>query len=122
MANKRVNYIELLTMIKNKKIDEGTKIKRYEGNDYCGDYILQNMHLVLYGNDSESVLENINSYTELFNSSFEILLESKERDIDSINKLNNFINKKDGILEFGEIKAIVELLLEINNKLEKMKE
>lgn len=32
--------------------------------------------------------------------------------------LNDFINKKEEILEFNEIKAIVKLLLEINNKLE----
>lgn len=32
--------------------------------------------------------------------------------------LNKFINKKEEILEFKEIKAIVKLLLEINNKLE----
>lgn len=35
--------------------------------------------------------------------------------------LNNFIDKKEEILEFNEIKAIVKLLLEINNKLEKPK-
>ena len=32
--------------------------------------------------------------------------------------LDKFINKKEEILEFKEIKAIVKLLLEINNKLE----
>lgn len=32
--------------------------------------------------------------------------------------LNNLINKKEEILEFNEIKAIVKLLLAINNKLE----
>ena len=32
--------------------------------------------------------------------------------------LNNFIDKKEEILEFNEIKAIVKLLLEINDKLD----
>ena len=32
--------------------------------------------------------------------------------------LNNFIYKIEEVLEFNEIKAIVKLLLEINNKLE----
>lgn len=32
--------------------------------------------------------------------------------------LNDLINKKEEILEFNEIKAIVKLLLEINNKLD----
>lgn len=32
--------------------------------------------------------------------------------------LDNFINKKEEILEFKEIQAIVKLLFEINNKLE----
>lgn len=33
--------------------------------------------------------------------------------------LNNLLNKKEEILEFNEIKVIVKLLLEINNKLDK---
>lgn len=36
--------------------------------------------------------------------------------------LNNFINKKDELLEFKEIKAIVKLLLEIHKKIKEGKE
>lgn len=43
-------------------------------------------------------------------------MEKVEKEI-----LNNLINKKEEVLEFNEIKAIVKLLLEINNKLEKPK-
>ena len=35
--------------------------------------------------------------------------------------LNALLTKKEEVLEFNEIKAIVKLLLEINNKLEKPK-
>lgn len=34
------------------------------------------------------------------------------------NIINSFLNKKEEILEFKEIKAIVKLLLEINNKID----
>ena len=34
MANKIVDYIKLLTMIKEGKIVEGTTIKRYEGRGF----------------------------------------------------------------------------------------
>ena len=36
--------------------------------------------------------------------------------------LNNFINKKDELLDFKEIKAIVKLLLEIHKKIKEGKE
>ena len=36
--------------------------------------------------------------------------------------LNNFINKKDELLDFKEIKAIVKLLLEIHKKIKEGEE
>ena len=53
------------------------------------------------------------------------LLKLSERGIDGEKEaatkiLNNLINKKEEILEFKEIKAIVKLLLNVDKKLERL--
>lgn len=42
-------------------------------------------------------------------------MDEKDKEI-----LNNFISKKEEVLEFHEMKAIVKLLLEMDNKLMKI--
>lgn len=119
MANKIVDYIKLLTMIKEGKIVEGITIERYEGQLLCGTYILSRGKLVL--NIGESVLENINSYETLFNSTFKII--SEETNIDNLEELpiyENIENYNNMSIRANRlaINDLIKAVKQINKKLE----
>ena len=122
MANKVVDYIELLKMIKVREIKEGTELL----DNYKQIWFYDGMDLI-FKKTGESIGER-EYISEVIGINFEILSESEEIDIESIEevsekhfKLPNGVQNQISYREQEErakINELIRAVKQINRKLE----
>lgn len=108
MSNKIVDGVELLRMIRDKELKKGDKVQHFYSDEI---YEIGNVDLVSIENETELLSDSI-GIIEFSNMEFRILSEEDEEiDVQSIEKLDEWITRRN-----GEVTQTEGKILDIANK------